>query len=73
MVCPCGRQEELGTSNDNGGPRCVAATGNTVRVANVTKPIVSVEGPFPAGCTTVISKTGGCHVVTPSGQTITLH
>ena len=43
------------------------------RVVNVTKPIVSAEGLFQAGCSTVIFKTGGCHVVTPSGQTITLH
>ena len=28
------------------------------RVSNVTKPIVSAEGLFQAGCTTVISKTG---------------
>ena len=40
------------------------------RLANVTEPIVSAEGLFQAGCTTVISKTG---VITPSGQAITLH
>ena len=82
------------TGNDNGEPRCEAATKNAVtlggarevpmdisdtnfsfrfRVANVTKPIVSAEGLFQAGCTTVISKTGGCYVITPSGQAIALH
>ena len=93
-VCPHGFQEELGTRNDNGGPRCEAATANAVilggarevpvdiadtnfsfrfRVANVTKLSVSAEGLFQDGCTTVIAKAGGCYVITPSGQTITLH
>ena len=39
------------------------------RVVNVTKPIVSAEGLFQPGCSTVISKTGGRHVITPNGQT----
>ena len=39
------------------------------RVANVAKPIVSAEGLFQAECTTVTTKTGGCDVITPSGQT----
>ena len=74
-VCPHGFQQELGTKNDNGGPRCEAATGNAVtveisdtyfsfwfRVSSVTKPIVLGEGLFQAGC-----------IITPSGQTIKLH
>ena len=43
------------------------------RVASVTKPNVSVEGLFQTDSTAVIFKTGWCYVVTPSGQTITLH
>ena len=42
-------------------------------VANATKPIVSGESLFQPGCTTVISKSGRCFVLTPSGQTIMLH
>ena len=39
------------------------------RVATVTKPVVSAEGLSQARCTAVISKTGGCYVITPGGQT----
>ena len=41
------------------------------RVARVTQPIVSAEGLFQAGCTPVISKIGGCYVITSSGRAIT--
>ena len=44
-----------------------------IPVQSCERPIMSAEGFFQAACTAVISRTGGCHVVTPSGHTITLH
>ena len=54
-------KKELGTNDDNGGPRCEAA----FRVASVAKPIVSAEGLFQAGWSIVIPKIGWCFVITP--------
>ena len=43
------------------------------RIASVTKPLASADGFHQVGCTTVISKFGGCYMVAPSGQVIVLH
>ena len=77
-VYPHGFQEELGMRKRQCGehsgagwrqevPVAVADTNCSFRfrLANITKPIVSVEGLVQAGCTTVISWTGRRCNVTP--------
>ena len=76
-VCPHGFQEEHVTRIDSGGPRCEAATGNAVTLGgarDVPVDIADTNFSFGSGLRRSPNQwCRGCCVITPSGQTITLH
>ena len=57
--CPCASVDSLETRSDSENPRCNAPTGTAVTL----KEAIEVR-------TTVVSKTGGCYMVTLGGQSI---